>query len=412
LRVSYSFNEVLAMSQLLIVQGQNPRHVAELFSRAVSIYDAKASLKPCAELHQPGLSVAKFPHIYSEATPLITDASGTWLCEVGTAFYRGRRGEDVQRELCAALATNRRSAPALINDVDGTFVLTWGDIGESDFYLATDRIGSLHIYTAYTEGSLVTSTSAMVIAALLRPAWDIVGLREFLATGTVFSPEHTLYRGIEKLPGATVFHFSNGKLDRRKLYWDVGSVMYDRVTVPTDVAALAEALKTSLATIRAGFRRPALDLTGGFDSRNLVAAMLHISPDFETVVVGNPEDTDVKLARRIAVECGLKIVHYPAEIDVPSWWKLAKESLPLCDGEYDILQYAKILAVHKSMAAKYDVSINGSYGELCRGLFWALQRAPPCPQSFRVRLPNPKSLGPGLGAGHGRALLSHDSGGQ
>jgi len=54
------------------------------------------------------------------------------------------------------------------------------------------------------------------------------------------------------------------------------------------------------------------------------------------------------------------------------WWTLAKAALPLCDGEVDVLEYARILGHHKKLAGEFDVSVNGSGGEVCKGYWWEL----------------------------------------
>src|SRR5699024_7304107 len=54
------------------------------------------------------------------------------------------------------------------------------------------------------------------------------------------------------------------------------------------------------------------------------------------------------------------------------WLSLARAALPLVDGEYDILEYARVLNVHRQLAARFGISINGSGGELIRGYWWEL----------------------------------------
>src|SRR5262249_19461631 len=44
------------------------------------------------------------------------------------------------------------------------------------------------------------------------------------------------------------------------------------------------------------------------------------------------------------------------------------------DGEYDLFEYARIQKIHRRLLEKFDVSINGSYGEICRGYWWEILR--------------------------------------
>jgi hypothetical protein len=46
--------------------------------------------------------------------------------------------------------------------------------------------------------------------------------------------------------------------------------------------------------------------------------------------------------------------------------------LAVTDGEYDLVNYAQILEVHRGLSAQFDISINGSFGEVARGYWWEL----------------------------------------
>jgi hypothetical protein len=40
------------------------------------------------------------------------------------------------------------------------------------------------------------------------------------------------------------------------------------------------------------------------------------------------------------------------------------------DGEYDLFEYARILEIHRELSKRFDISINGSFGEIARGYWW------------------------------------------
>ena len=49
------------------------------------------------------------------------------------------------------------------------------------------------------------------------------------------------------------------------------------------------------------------------------------------------------------------------------------DSLALTDGEYELLEYGRIAAIHRAHAQRgFSTSINGSFGELARGYWWEL----------------------------------------
>ena len=363
------------MSQFLLVQGADAVAAMGLFEGAISTFQRLCGLSPCDSSLGEGLLVAKFPRLRVPSGPIACDVqSGAWVCDAGTWTLRGERD-------CGRLATTiGRASLETSTDVlcresrelDGMFALVCGGRSREEATIITDRLGRLHVYLAKSGGCLLASTSSLVLAAITHPEWDVVGCREFLATGTVFE-QRTLFKGIEKLAPATIYQLRRGELRKRVLYWDLASVMYDGAPRQTGIADVAEALADSFQTISRVYPKPVLDLTGGFDSRVLLGVALKSGCEFHTVVNGNADDPDVLVANRIARQFGLAHRHQRATADWPGvWWRRAKEALLLCDGEYNILEYARTLEHHSRLAGAFDVSVNGSGGEICKGYWWEL----------------------------------------
>ncbi len=361
------------MGQILVVQGDDDARVRTVYARAVGLYDSVCHLKPCSQLTIGATAVAKFPRLKAETSGIRRSAdSRHWICGAGTYFYQDKTGCGGLDCLLAAMPRLDAGDVTCLKELDGICALAWGTSQGDDLTVITDRLGSLHLYMAIVESCLVISTSSMIIAALGQPRWDQVALREFLGTGTIFE-SRTLFTGIEKLEPATLFRFHRGKLRERVLYADLTAAMYDRSSVRGDIPQLAEALQESVLTVQKNFRNPVCDLTGGFDSRAILGAILRSGCDFQTVVNGPSDLPDVVTSKQIARELGLRHLHQPPRItSATALWEKAKESLVLCDGEYEILLYAGVYDVHRRLAEQFDVTINGSNGEICKGYWWEL----------------------------------------
>ncbi len=50
----------------------------------------------------------------------------------------------------------------------------------------------------------------------------------------------------------------------------------------------------------------------------------------------------------------------------------AKKALSLTDGEYDIVEYSRVSETHQALSEHFDISVNGSFGEVARGYWWEL----------------------------------------
>jgi hypothetical protein len=361
------------MGQILVVQGEDPVQAGTVYAKALGLFESLSHLRPDSQATIGSTAVAKFSRLKSETPGIRHSADGRyWICGAGTYFYRGVTGCDGLDLLLGEIPRLEAGDATGLTDLDGIFGLVFGSCSGDDLTVITDRLGSLHLYMATVDSCLVLSTSSMIIAALHRPRWDPVALREFLGTGTIFE-QRTLFAGIEKLEPATQFRFLRGKLRARTLYADLGNAMYDRSSVRGDVPQLAEALEESILTVQKNFRNPVCDLTGGFDSRAILGAILRSGCDFQTVVNGASDLPDVITSKQIAGALGLRHLHQPPRITSATvLWERAKESLALCDGEYEVLLYASVYDVHNRLAEQFDVTINGSNGEICKGYWWEL----------------------------------------
>jgi asparagine synthase (glutamine-hydrolysing) len=311
---------------------------------------------------------AVFAPLKSGGQRIWRGGDGTWLSWAGPCFVEGAPGGAVAG-LAMALteAESEANNDHILAGVDGSFVLALSR-PDGSLRVITDRLGTLHAYTTTVDGAAVIATSSAVLGALRDADWNLTSCREFLATGTVFG-QRCLFRDIDKLPPASVLTFSGGREVSRSRYWRIEEVTrtYDS---KSDPAALASALSSALNQIRRMYPNAVLDLTGGLDSRALLSAALRSSMKFDTVVCGRRDDADVVVAGRIAERFRLRHQHVePATFD--SLDEIRKV-LPLCDGEYDVFEYARIAAIHTGLAAQYDASVNGSNGELAKGYWWEL----------------------------------------
>lgn len=361
------------MGQLLIVQDVSESRVRALLERSCALFAALCELEPLDRHEAGGVGVVKFPRLVRGSTRIARDGSGAaWVAAAGTWFLEGRDPASALAELGRRLHEEGLEPADALGELDGSYVLAAGRDGSPSLTVITDRVGTLHAYQARIESSLVISTSSLVLAALASPEWDTQSCAEFLATGTVFE-DRTLFRGLRKLEPASVYEFRAGEPVRRVRYWKLADVAWNGAGSPGTVPQLAEALQEALATTTRTYERPVMDLTGGLDSRVLLGAMLRSELRIDTVVNGTPGHPDVTTANALARRFDLPHRHQTLPADwARRWWTNAKQALALCDGEYDLLEYGRILENHRRLAGEFELSLNGSGGEFCKGYWWEL----------------------------------------
>jgi hypothetical protein len=255
--------------------------------------------------------------------------------------------------------------PSHPNELDGFFgLLSWnGD----EVNVGTDIIGSAHVYTTpCAVGTLVSSSSAL-LATLIDPKIDEIALAEFIALGSVYG-ERSLFTEISKIPAAQNWRFS-GKTVSRETYWSVGSALPYRAAKES-TARLAETTADVIKKISAKYGTIISDLTGGFDSRALFSVLCKNDLHPMLTVSGDPSEPDVVIAQQLRDHVGkapLRVIARPM-IGLASF----ENAAGMTDGEFDAWEFAAIAEIHRGHAKDFQVSINGSFGEVARGYWWEL----------------------------------------
>jgi asparagine synthase (glutamine-hydrolysing) len=123
-------------------------------------------------------------------------AAGSWLVhlyeEEGDRFFEKLNG------LFSGLLIDKRQAKA---------------------FLFNDRYGLERLYWHETEDAVFFASEAKALLRVLPElrAFDQEGVTQFLTFGCTLG-HRTLFRGIELLPGASVWSFENGKCQRRRYF--------------------------------------------------------------------------------------------------------------------------------------------------------------------------------------------------
>lgn len=360
------------MNQFVLVQAERPARAEALLHSAENLFRrllrADASGSFCAGTTR----AAVFPLLARAGAGIsLCVQTGRWALGAGTPFYEGRSGRDALDSILRDCPAGSEAANFTAQRTEGIFALVLGQ-PDGAFQLLTDRLGNLHVYERRLPGATVISTSSLVLAGLEPWSPDWHGCRQFLSTGTVFG-RRSLFQDVEKLGPARVYEYSPGRERTEAIHWDLRDHLYGRTREQGDVAGAAAALIASMDTILAACPNALLDLTGGYDSRCVLAAALETGRPFTTIVNGPEGSRDVTTARRIASEFNLKLLHTPPPAAGPAeYWAVATGCLPLTDGEYDVTLYESAFRAHSRRACEFDITVNGSNGEITKGYWYEL----------------------------------------
>ena len=250
---------------------------------------------------------AAFPRQNGSGGKIATDPeTGNWLLASGTWFHADGYSSGEETRLLRRFF--EVGAERLAGDLEGFFVLIFGDSHTSEVVVVTDIVGSCHCFQRSFDDAIVLSGSSLLLASLEESQLDLVACQEFLFTGIIYE-DRTCYREVRKLKPATIFRFANGTKKTEKQYWRAADVKMESLRGDSAVDALWEKMRRAAGRIHTLYRNPICDLTGGYDSRALVATFLGAGVRCSTAVSGADDSADVRISTDLAKELGLPHLH-------------------------------------------------------------------------------------------------------
>ncbi len=327
-------------------------------------------LIPNAIVQTNWVRAASFARLNGSGSVIAVDPkTSSWLLTAGTWFHSdGYAAGNETRLLARAIDAG---AERLAQELEGFFIIVFGDAIAREVFVITDLVGSRHCFARSMGKIEIISTSSLLPASLADWTLDKIGCEEFLRTGVVYE-NRTFFSEARKIGPAQIVRYPAGRAASSSRYWSMAQLDPERLNGRQAVRELSEKLVGAAQKVGRLFANPVCDLTGGYDSRALTAAFLAAGVDFETTVAGPAESPDVVVSKGLSNLTGKP--HWHLESDACVSLDHLKQSLQLTDGGSDLVDYARIFSLHRRLSSKFDASLNGSFGELARGYWWELLR--------------------------------------
>ncbi len=255
------------------------------------------------------------PARIGEPGHLAEDRSRGMVCVLDGVVYRDADapGENLVEPDGAAflLARYLESGAECLSQVSGSFNVAWWDDKAQRLVLANDKLGQRLMFFGCRNGVFAfASLLARVMATgLMSPQIDVEAWADLISYEHTVG-ERTLFTDVKILPPASVLTCTNGRVDVKR-YWDIGQIephgRYDQRRLDEIEALFRRAVRRSI--------RPdisvAIDLTGGLDSRGILAAAASMQLPFVTHTGGQSDSTDVVLAQQAAAAVGAEHIFEP-----------------------------------------------------------------------------------------------------
>lgn len=291
-------------------------------------------------------------------------------CTAQRLRARGHAFDPEGPEYLVHLCEEEVTFPAGLN---GRFQGLVTDRSRGTAVLFNDRYGMHRVYYHEAQDGFYFAGEAKAILAvrpeLRRP--DFRGLGEFVACGAVLE-NRTLFEGISLLPGGSAWEFRKGGLESRRSYFDRSEWESQQ---PLDQESyygeLREVFSGNLPRYFGGRERVAMSLTGGLDTRMILASRRPDPGALPCYTFGSMfrDNQDVKVARRVAMHCRQSHETLTAGPEfLAHFSEYASRAVYLSDGCVDVGR-APDLYLNERARQIAPVRMTGNYGgEILRGV--------------------------------------------
>ena len=304
--------------------------------------------------------------VRNEREDVVLVFSGEEFPEPGTVRRLKERGHTPEAAGPSYLVHHYEDDPTFPAGLNGRFHGLLADKIHGNTMLFNDRFGMHRIYYHEAKEAFYFAAEAKAILAV-RPELRTVeprSLGEFVACGCVLE-NRTLFPAIHVLPGAANWRFRNGAIERKSNYFQPREWEDLPASEPESYyQELREVLERNLPRYFNGRERVGMSLTGGLDTRMIMAWHKAAPMSLPCYTYGGMyrDCQDVLRARQVASICeqSHEVIRTGDEF-LSRFARYAERSVYLTDGCVDLSRSPDLYVSEKAREIA-PVKIVGTYG--------------------------------------------------
>jgi asparagine synthase (glutamine-hydrolysing) len=334
-------------------------------------------------------SFAESMPLRSENDRLVLVFSGEEFSDPDTATRLKQAGHSVQSSGPSYLVHLAEEQPDFPAGLNGRFHGILTDRNTGTAVLFNDRYGMHRIYYHRSKEAFYFAAEAKAILAV-RPELRSIeprSLGEFISCGCVLE-NRTLFSGIQVLPPASAWVIEKGTVQEKSYFNPKTWEEQEPLSPEAYYQELHEAFTRNLPRYFGGSERIAMSLTGGLDTRMIMASRKPAPGSLPCYSFGGTfrDSQDVQVARRVASACGQSLEVIPTGKEFLSGFSMYSErTIYLTDGCVPV-GHAPDLYLNKKASAIAPVRMTGNYGGEVLRRVRAFKPVEPPPDLFRPEL--------------------------
>ena len=301
----------------------------------------------------------------------VDDTGAAFTLRLGRAA-RTRTGDVATAELAEQLGKGTKADGAALAELVPPFAAAHRSGPGEPIVAATDWLGFRQLFWWQGDGVAAVSTSARALGALAGAGLDhgALGLQSLVGwqvgLGTVFAR-------VEKVPAGCLAVLDAGRVETHRYVEQSLALDGPAPSLPEAVDEMAGMLREFLRAYIADHPTTVLQLTGGQDTRVLLAAL---SPEtrrgLRALTLDVRGGSDATLAEKLSAMCGLDLhVHWLDEqppVTPVAAHRMALRAAAALDGMASPLALAPLLLAEGHLEQGHRLS--GLGGEACRGFYY------------------------------------------
>jgi asparagine synthase (glutamine-hydrolysing) len=274
------------------------------------------------------------PDSYSDCMPAMNEKKDVVLLFAGEDF------SDYSRTATALLQRYENEGEDFVRKLNGWFSGLLIDLKNSKVMLFIDRYGMQRVYFHQNNDCLLFASEAKSLLRV-RPELrqlDMRGVGELITCNCVLE-NRTIFPGISLLPGGSAWTWEKGKKLAKNFYFKAGE--WEGLPSLEDEVFVARLSETVKKVIPRYFRekgRVGMSLTGGLDSRMIMACLNSLPGELPCYTFGGTKDMlDITIAKKVAAACEQS--HTTLRLDssfFASFPELAEKTIYVTDGFSDV----------------------------------------------------------------------------
>lgn len=250
--------------------------------------------------------------------------------------------------------------------LDGYFSAVIYDKKSDLVHLISDRYGLRHLYYTIYNNSLYFSSEVKGFLGIegFIPEIDLKTLDSFLSLGYPLE-NRTWFKDVSLLPTGNIltWNLKETKVYCKK-YWWWDDIKQNNLDLKEEDIIEEMGYLFKRAIKKRSLNKVGITLSGGLDSRAILAAVDSPSKDFEAITFGLRNCEDVRIAKRAAKIKGVN--HTVYELNEKNWIFNKFKSVWIVDGQLDISHMHGTNSLSK-FRGNMEYNLNGYAGDLIMG---------------------------------------------